>query len=202
MTPILHLARGTIAMCVHAALEEAGMAHALRWLDFGAGEQRGGGYLGVNAKGRVPALATDRGTLTEAWAILEWIAATGDARLMPTDPWEAARARETMAFLASTAHVAHAHKTRGGRWADDAAAQDAMRAKVTENMAACAAILEAGLAGDWVAGDFSVADLYLWNVARWLPGDGVPLEGFPTLAAHHARVADRPAVRKVAALHA
>ena len=201
MTPILHLAPGTISMCVHAALEEANLPHDLAWVDFKAGAQNGAEYLSVNPKGRVPALVTDHGILTEAAAILEWIAATAQPTLMPADPWQAARARETMLYLASTAHVAHAHKMRGHRWADDAAAHAAMTAKVPENIAVCAAYLEARMTGDWVAGDFTVADLAQWNVVRWFPGDGVPLDGFPRLAAHRARVEARPAVAKVIALH-
>lgn len=201
MTPVLHVARGTIAMCVHAALEEAGVAHELAWVDFKAGAQGGADYLAVNPKGRVPALETDAGVLTEAAAILEWIAATAAPHLMPTDPWQAARARETMLYLASTVHVAHAHKGRGRRWTDDEAGLEAMRAKVPGNIAASADILEARMEGDWVVEEFSVVDLAQWNVVRWFPGDGVPLDGYPLLAAHQARVAARPAVAKVIGLH-
>lgn len=202
MIPVLHLAPGTISMSVHAALEEAGMAHELAWVDFKTGAQTTADYLAINPKGRVPALVTDAGVLTESAAIMEWIAATAAPHLMPADPWLAARARETMFYLASTAHVAHAHKMRGSRWADDEGAQAAMKAKVPANVAACAAYLESRLDGDWVAGEFSVADLAQWNVARWFPGDGVALDGYPALAAHVARVAARPTVAKVIALHA
>lgn len=201
MTPVLHLAPGTISMCVHAALEEAGVAHSLSWVDFKAQAQSGAAYLALNPKGRVPALETDAGILTEAAAILEWIAATAAPALMPADPWQAARARETMLYLASTVHVAHAHKMRGLRWTDDAAALEGMRAKVPQNIAACADILEARLDGDWVAGGMSVADFALWNVVRWFPGDGVPLDGYPRLAAHQARMEARPSVAKVIGLH-
>lgn len=202
MTLVLHLAPGTIALCAHAALEEANLAHDLRWLDFRAGDQRGAAHLALNPKGRVPVLETPHGPLTETIAILEWIADTAHPALMPAEPWQAARARETMAFLASTVHVNHAHKLRGARWSDDPAAQASMKSKVAENMRENAAYLEGRLAEDWVAGDFSAADLYLWAVVRWLPGDGVPLADFPLLAAHADRVAGRPAVARAAALHA
>ncbi|MCK0167095.1 glutathione S-transferase family protein [Jannaschia sp. S6380] len=201
MTPVLHLAPGTISLCVHAALAEANLPHELRWLDFKAGAQHGADHLALNPKGRVPVLVTDDGPLTEAAAILEWIAETAYPDLMPADRWQAAKAREMMLYLASTVHVNHAHKLRGSRWADDTEAHAAMRAKVAENMAENAAYLEDRLTDDWVVADFSAADLYLWNVTRWLPGDGVPLEGYPRLAAHHDRVAARPAVAGVIALH-
>ncbi|WP_371154342.1 glutathione S-transferase family protein [Jannaschia sp. 2305UL9-9] len=202
MTLTLHLAPGTVALASHAALEEAGAEYDLKWLDFSAAEQTRADYLAINPKGRVPALITEHGTLTETIAILWWIAATHpQAELMPTDMWQAARARETMTFLASTMHVAHAHKMRGHRWSDDPDAQQSMRAKVAENMADCAAWLEERQTGDWVAGTFSVADLYVWTVLRWLDGDGVPLSNYPRLQALFDRVAARPAVARVAALH-
>lgn len=203
MPPTLHVAPGTIALASHAALEEAGIEFDLAWLDFKAGDQSAAAYLAINPKGRVPALVTEEGTLTESIAILEWIAATRpQAALMPDDPWQAARARETMAFLASTTHVAHAHKMRGHRWSDDPAAHASMKEKVPSNMADSAAWLEARMDGDWVAGRFSVADLYLWAVMRWLDGDGVPLAGFPKLQDHSRRVAARPATGRALAQHA
>jgi len=62
-------------------------------LDFGSQQQRSPQYLRVNPKGRVPALVTDRGTLTETPAILQFIAQSHPAaRLAPLDdPFELAR---------------------------------------------------------------------------------------------------------------
>ncbi|WP_179380290.1 glutathione S-transferase family protein [Jannaschia marina] len=201
MTLTLHLAAGTISMCVHAALEEAGLPHDLAWVDFGTGAQGQPNYLKVNPKGRVPALEIDGAVLTEAPALLEWVAEAGGGALMPRDPLEAAHVREMMSYLASTVHVNHAHKMRGHRWTDDPAAQAAMRAGVPGTMTASARFLDARLRGDWVGPDFSVADLHLWNITRWMPGDGVDMDAVPALRAHHDRVAARPAVARVIALH-
>lgn len=200
MTPTLYVAPGTISMCVHAALEETGLAHEVTWVDFKAGAQMQAPYLSVNPKGRVPALVIDGTVVTEAPALMDWIAATS-GQLMPTDALEAARVREMVSYLSSTVHVNHAHKMRGHRWADAAEAHAAMAAKVTKNMTGCARYIEERLTGDWVVDAFSVADLYLWNVTRWMAGDGVAMEALPRLSAHHARVAARPAVARVIALH-
>ncbi|SDZ27736.1 glutathione S-transferase [Jannaschia faecimaris] len=200
MTLTLHLAPGTISMCVHAALEETGLPYELAWVDFKTSAQRQAPYLAVNPKGRVPSLVVDGTVLTEAPALMDWIAAA-TGHLMPDDPLTAARVRETMCYLSSTAHVAHAHKFRAQRWADDPAAQAAMAAKVAKNMTECAYYLEQRLTGNWVVDDFSAADLYLWNVTRWMPGDGVEMADVPKLAAHHDRVAARPAVARVIELH-
>ena len=199
----LHLARGTIAVATHAALEVAGLEHRLAWVDFAAAAQRGEAYARVNPKGRVPALETGRGVLTETPAILEWIAgAAPEAGLMPADPWDAARAREWMAWCASTAHVNHAHRMRGARWADDPAAHAAMAAKVPDTMAATARFVEDRLDRAFLLGEApTVADLHWFAIARWLAGDGVDLSAFPRVAAHMARMRALPGVARAEAMH-
>ena len=72
----LFWAPGTCALASHIALEEAGAQVETVKLDFTKGDQRKPEYLKVNPKGRVPALVTDRGILTETPAILAWIAQT------------------------------------------------------------------------------------------------------------------------------
>ena len=201
MTLTLHLAKGTVAMSVHAALEETGLDHDLAWVDFASGEQTRAPYHDVNPKGRVPALTIDGTVLTEVPALLEWIAQAAGSDLLPTDPMAAARVREMMSYLASTAHVNHAHRFRGSRWADSESAIAEMRGKVAETMTATAAYLETRLTGDWVVEAFSVADLHLWNITHWMPGDRVDLSAFPRLSAHHDRVANRAAVARVIAMH-
>lgn len=196
----LYTAPGTCALAVHIALHEAGAPFTLARLDFAAQAQRSPAYLAINPKGRVPALATARGVLTEVPAILAFIAqrfpAAGLAPL--DDAFAFARMQAFNAWLASTVHVAHAHRPRGARWADDEAAQAAMRAKVPQNMTDAAQQIEAALAdGPWVLGErFSVADVYLYTVAGWFAGDGVDLAPFPRLVAFIERVGARPATRR------
>ncbi len=180
------------------------MPYEVVWLDFASGEQRGATYGAINPKGRVPALETPHGVLTETPAILDYLAATHpEAGLMPTDPWRAAKAREMLLYLATTVHVAHAHGRRGARWADDPSAREAMRAKVASNMAECLGLIEARyLAGPWVLGEaWSAADIHLYAICRWADGDGAPLARFPALAAHHAAMEARPATARVLAEH-
>ena len=118
----LYYAKGTIAIAVAIALHEAGVEFEPVRLDFKAGEQTRPDYHAINPKGRVPALVTDQGILTETAAILEHIADLAPAAgLRPSDPWQAAKMREAMLYLASTMHVNHAHRARGHRWADDEA---------------------------------------------------------------------------------
>jgi glutathione S-transferase len=198
----LYSAPGTCALASHIALREAGADFDLVTLDFGSGQQQSSDFLAINPKGRVPALVTDNGVLTETPALLAFIAQSfPQAQLAPLDDAFAfARMQEFNGYIASTVHVAHAHKRRGGRWADDAAAIEAMRAKVPQTMSACAALIEARLVGPWVLGDcYSVADGYLFTVAGWLAGDGVDMKRFPHIVAHLERVRARPAVKRAIA---
>ena len=200
----LHVARGSIGFAAHAALEEAGASYEVAWVDFAAAEQRGESYLALNPKGRVPALETPHGVLTETGAILDHVAATHpEAGLMPQDPWAAAKAREMFHYLAATVHVAHAHGRRGARWADDPAAWKAMAAKVPATMTESLTLIEERLlAGPWVLGEgYSAADIHLHAIWRWAEGDGVDVAALPRLAAHGEAMDARPAIARVAALH-
>jgi glutathione S-transferase len=190
------------AIATHIALEEAGADYKSVKLDLTAGDQRKPEYLKINPKGRVPTLVTDRGILTENVALLLYVAQTHPrANLAPTDPFELARMQAFNAYLASTVHVNHAHKFRGYRWSDDAAAQESMKAKVPQNVTDCAAIIENEyLEGPWVMGlQFTVADPYLYIISTWMPDDGVDLAKFPKISAHKAAMDQRPAVQKVMA---
>jgi glutathione S-transferase len=199
----LYLAPGTCAQAVHIALHDAGVPHHLHLLDFSAAEQRSPAYLAVNPRGRVPALATEHGTLTEVPALLLFIAQSFPAaRLAPLDnPFRLAQLQSFNSFLCSTAHVAHAHKRRGARWADDAAAIEAMQRKVPANMTEIFEHIETDwLRGPWVFGeDYTVADPYLFTIAEWLEGDGVDVSRFPKLLAHRARMQAREAVQRAKA---
>lgn len=199
----LYYAPGTCAQSVLIALYEAGADFELKTLNFSENEQRSPAYLTVNPKGRVPALVTPRGTLTEAPALLLYVAQTyPQAQLAPlNDPFALAQMQEFNMYLASTVHISHAHRPRAARWADDEAAHASMRAKVPQNMREAFGVIENHYLGDktWVMGDqYTVADGYLYTVAGWLESDGVSINEFPRVAAHTARVRERAAVKKLA----
>lgn len=196
---------GSCAFASHIALEESGAAYETRRIDFGSAEQTKPEYLAINPKGRVPALMTDRGILTESPAILLYIAQSFPAaNLAPlADPFALATMQAFNSFMCATVHVAHAHRVRAHRWTDDAAAMETMKKKTPQNMRDCFGMIERDmLTGPWVMGDsYSVADGYLFTLARWLEGDGVDVKAFPKVTAHMQRIAERPAVKKVLAQH-
>ena len=114
----LYYAPGTCALASHIALEEAGAPYSAERLSFKENQQNSADYLKVNPKGRVPALVTDKGVLTETPAILAFIAQSfPQAKLAPQDAFAFAQVQSINSYLCSTVHVAHAHKMRGARWA-------------------------------------------------------------------------------------
>lgn len=199
----LYYAPKTCALASHIALIEAGAPYQLERVNFAEGAQRKPEYLALNPKGRVPALATERGTLSEGPAILAFIAQSFPAaRLAPLDdPFAFAQMQSFNSYLCSTVHVAHAHRFRGSRWADDPAAHLSMQQKVASNMLECFQLIEASMfQGPWVMGEaYSVADAYLYTLASWLPGDGVDMAALTKTQAHTQRMEQRPAVQRALA---
>ncbi len=199
----LYYAANTCALASHIALEEAGAEFVTRRVDFGTAEQTKPDYLAINPKGRVPSLVTERGILTETPAILAFIAQTHPAaRLAPIDDSFAfAEVQAFMSYLCATVHVAHAHRARGYRWTDDQAAIETMKKKVPETVGACFDLIEAKMfRGPWAMGDaYTVADPYLFTIARWLEIDGVNPAGFPRVLDHRNRMAERVAVKRALA---
>lgn len=202
MLTLFHAA-GSCSLASYIALEEAGADYEAVRVDLAAWEQRKPQYLAINPKGRVPALATDRGVLTENVAILAYVAQSHPAaNLAPlADPFAFGQMQAVNSYLASTVHVAHAHGRRGYRWADDEAAFEAMRRKVPQSMGECFELIEAELfQGPWVMGEaYSVSDPYLFTLTGWLEQDGVDPARFPKVQDHFRRMGERPAVRKVLA---
>jgi glutathione S-transferase len=194
---------GSCALASHIALEEAGAPFTLRRIDFSRAEQKSPAYLAINPKARVPAIVTPRGVLTETPAMLAFIAQSfPDARLAPLDdPFAFAQLQAFNVYLCSTVHVAHAHRMRGYRWADDPAAHLAMQKKVPQSVGQCYALIEQKmLKGPWVMGEqYTIADPYLYTLAQWMEADGVDAATIPRVADHRARMKERPAVKKAIA---
>jgi glutathione S-transferase len=193
----------TCSLASHIALEDAAAEYSTVRIDFASEQQRTPEYLAINPKGRVPALVTDKGVLTETPAMLAFIAQSFPlARLVPLDdPFSFAQVQAFNSYVCSTLHVAHSHRMRGYRWADDPAAIAAMQRKVPDSVGACYDLIEARmLRGPWVMGEtYTVCDPYLFTLAQWLEQDGVDPSRFPKIIGHRRRMAERPQVQKAIA---
>jgi glutathione S-transferase len=199
----LYFAPNTCALASHIALEDAGADYEIQRIDFAAAEQRKPEYLAINPKGRVPSLVTDRGILTETPAILVFIAQSFPrAALAPLDdPFALARVQAFNSYLCSTVHVAHAHRARGYRWADEPEAIAAMKRKVPQSVGECFSLIEREmLQGPWVMGStYTICDPYLFTISQWLEADGVDRAKLPKVHDHAQQMLARPSVRKAMA---
>jgi glutathione S-transferase len=199
----LHFTPHTCALASHIALEQAGAKYELVKVDFAKGEQRSQAFLRINPKGRVPALVTGRGILTETPAMLLYICQLyPQARMAPLDdPFALAEAQAFNSYLCSTLHVAHAHRMRGTRWADDPAIIEGMKVCVPQRVGECFQLIEREmLKGPWVMGDaYTICDMYLFTLAQWMEADGVDLSRIPRVVEHRGRMAENPVVKRAVA---
>jgi len=195
----VYCAPNTISVATIILLEEAGAAYEPVIISLANGDQTTPEYHAINPKGRVPAVITEDGILTETGAIVEYIAALApDQGLVPANPWDAAQMRSVMYYLAATMHVNHAHKMRGHRWANEDASFKDMTAKVPETMGQSCAFVEETCALDpFVMGtQMSVADPWLFTICTWLKSDGVDIAAYPRLSAHFDMMTARASVAK------
>jgi glutathione S-transferase len=193
----LYYAPGTCSLVSHIALEEAEAPHDDRRLDFAAGEQHGEEFLAVNPHGRVPALVTPEGTITENIAILNYLADRfGKDGSVPTgDPFARARANQMLGWFASSVHIAFAQMFRPNRFSPDDAAHQAIndggRAALTSHFNELDDLCTDG----WLAGSgFTAADSYAAVFYRWARFREFDLSVYPRWTALVSRVVERPAV--------
>jgi glutathione S-transferase len=182
------------------ALEETGAAFEKVIVDLVAGDQNTPEYLTINPKGRVPALVTQRGVLTECPALLIFIAQSFPAAgLAPLeDPFAFARMESFNAFIASTLQPSYGPIARPLRYSDDTAAQESMKIKAAENVTSHLALIERELLeGCWVLGDqYSVADCYLFAFSALIQRLNMNAANFSRILMHADRMRDRPAVQR------
>ncbi len=202
----LYFSPGACSVAPHIVLEEIGRPYTteLRRVDLASKAEHitDPAYLKINPKGRVPALRTTDGVLTEAPAILLYLARKHpEAGFLPSNAEAEARCCEWMAWASTAIHaVAFGQIIRPQRFVGDAKDYPAVIAKGRQNLAEAFALVERQLQGrDWaVPGGYTIADPYLLFYYRAAKIAGVPMEQrFPLWTALSERVMARPAVERV-----
>jgi glutathione S-transferase len=180
-------------MRIRWALEEIGRPYRAEL--FNAMEPRPGDYLDWQPFGQVPAFADGKVRLFESGAILLYLGEQ-DERLLPRNPaarWKAItwliaalNSVEPMLMQIVSLDIFQA----GQPWAKDArpSAVEFARQRLSR-------VAEALGDGEWLAGDFSIADIMMVTVFRNLRHTDI-IAGFPTLAAYQARGEQRPAFKR------
>lgn len=184
---------GACSLSPHILLREAGLSFTPVRVDLKTHKtEDGADFYAISAKGYVPALQLDDGSmLTEGVAIDLWIADQAPAAgLAPREGMDRYRMIELLTFIAT-----ELHKNMGGLFVPGL--PDATREMITQRLTARLGLIEQQLTGrTWLTGEqFTVADAYLFTVAGWAKWVKFDLSPWPQLGAYLARVAARPAVQ-------
>jgi len=185
---------------VTIALEEMGLAYELAPVNILAGEQQDPAFLAVNPNGRIPALVDGAVTVFESAAILQYLGRkTG--RFYPAD--EPTRTQVDswlfwqMAGLGPMSSQVNWFARAAAKPSRDPAETSLALHRFRKETARLFGVLDRALsARDYLCGDYSIADMGNWTWIDKYPENGGGLAQFPALAAWHARIAARPAVRR------
>jgi glutathione S-transferase len=189
----LYYKSGACSLAAHIVLHELGLPFEAESVDLATKRTAAGAdYLAVNAKGYVPALVLDDGAvLTEGTVVLQYL---GDqkpaAGLVPAaGTLGRYRVQEWLGFINS-----EVHKNFSPFF--NKAMPEAALALVKQTLVKRLDFVAQALGRhEYLNGSYSVADAYLYTVLNWAPAAGIDLATWPAIAAWHARVAARPAVK-------
>jgi glutathione S-transferase len=167
----LYYSPGSCSLVVHALLEELGVPFEVKRVDLVAKEHLADEYRKLNPKGKVPALVTPEGVLTECVAILMYLCDKHDPHgkwLAKPGTWQRAKTLEQIATLATEVHPLFNRFFHQDDFSDTKDVQDAVKARGTEKLLAYFRDQDAALSGpNWSGAAMTVADLYFMVIARW-----------------------------------
>jgi glutathione S-transferase len=184
---------------VRLMLEELGLPYTFVNVDLMAGEHRAAPYRALNPTSRVPTLVDGDLRLWESNAVLVYLAdKVPAAELGGRDALEKGEIARWMfmnaAHLSPAIARIFAHTIRLPEDKRIPRLVEEGRAEVDR----CLAPLDAQLAGkEWIVGRFTIADVSLAPALTAAPMLGIDLARFPNVVAWLARMAERPAWKKV-----
>lgn len=190
---------------VSVALEELELPYEAHTIHIGKGDQHDPEYLRINPNNKIPSIVDPDGpggeplAIMETGAILHYLARkTG--RLMPTDPRGESQVLQWLFFQVGSVgpmfgqfgHFFHFAKGKTDSYGEE---------RYTAETKRLLGVMDQRLAdGDWIAGDYSIADIAL---GPWIGGleyyDGLEAVGwddFDNVKAWYARFRSRPAVER------
>jgi len=176
------------------ALEELGLPYVVRPINLSALEQKTPAFLAINPNGRVPALVDDGFAVFESGAILMYLAEkTG--RLMPTDPQGRSRVVQWLMFqMGGVGPMMGQANVFFRYWPEKLQPVIDRYQGETRRLFG---VLEGQLAQhEYLAGDYSIADIAHWCWVRSHAWSGVDIEPFPNLKRWVDAIAARPAAQR------
>jgi GST-like protein len=191
---------------VTIALEEMGLAYRIVPVNIGAGDQFDPGFLAISPNGRMPAIVDPEGPggepipVFESGAILQYLGRkTGqfypaeERARVQVDEWlfwqmgglgPMAGQRNHFRHYAPAFMPDHRHSAYGAN-------------RYTNEVHRLYGVLNRRLeARDFVAGDYSIADMIAWPWVQSASDAALQMEAFPHLSRWKARIGARPAVQR------
>jgi glutathione S-transferase len=194
----LHYSPGACSLADHIVLEWTGQPYeAVR---HSREDRASPAFRKLNPAGAVPVLEDDGWVLTQNAAILNYLADRFPASGLGGDgtPRGRAEVNRWLAFVNSDVHPAFKPLFGTLAWIGDEATIEKGKEVARKSLRGLFERADAQLAGkDWIAGGRSIADPYLYVVARWAKAQGIDLSGLDDLARFVERMEADAAVQKV-----
>jgi len=190
----LYYSPGACSMSVHIILREAKYKFDIERVDLAAKRtETGEDYLAINPKGYVPALKLDDGTvITEVGVILQYLADDKPRRgLAPkVRTPERYKVMEWLNFTSTEIHKGLSdffNPKMTPEW----------REAKLDRLGRRFDFLEKSLgSNEYLAGEFGIADAYLYTVLNWTNLHKIDLSKWPNIQAYMKRIAERNTVKK------
>jgi GSH-dependent disulfide-bond oxidoreductase len=178
---------------ISIALEEMGLPYEVRVIDFTTEEQKAAWYVALNPNGRIPTLDDDGFVVFESGAILIYLAEkTG--KFLPKDVHGRSRVIQWLMFQMGGIGPMMGQANVFFRYFPEKIqpAIDRYQREVTRLFG----VLDRQLAShEYIAGEYSIADMALWPWVSGYDWSGVSVAGFTNLQRWLALVGARPAVQ-------
>jgi len=196
---------GSGSLAVQIALEEIGVSYERIWVGTDAADVAR--FRVTNPTGRVPALMLPDGTVIfeSAAMLIHLTLAHAQSALAPQmGTTRHAVFLQWMVFLSANVYESVLRIYYPARFSTRGEVDiEAIRGQGTADFASYVGLISQGLSPYVLGGSYSIADVYLYMLASWYPGEKSELyRRLPKLEAHAKIVSARPAVAKVEADHA
>ena len=178
-------------------LEELGLEYTVNLINLAAGEQSSADFLAMNPNGRIPVIVDhneNRLTVFDSNAILFYLAEkTG--KLLPADGPVRHEVIQWLMFQASGIGQMQGQAVVFERYFDSD--EPAARARYHNETRRLYTVLDSRLSNnEWLAGNFSIADISNWSWIRSHRWARVPTQGLFHLERWMEQMRDRPACER------
>jgi glutathione S-transferase len=197
----LYFAPGACSFVPHFGLEAikaaTGQDFEPKLIKLHKGEQHTPEYKALNPNAQVPVLMVDGKALTQIVVICDYLDRSfPQANLLPTESWARAHALSQLAWFNNSVHTTFTHFFMPSKFADDPAAQEAIKAKAKvdfrahiERMQNLITVVGTPFLG---GAQPNVLDAYALTLYRWGGMTGIDPATTPALHAYIERLVATP----------